>query len=184
MGHRPRSCRTYTRVLGIRMLICISRCSAPRERHSSSPVQPAIMHSAANCSGGPTMQLRRLSCRGSWAFKWRDRRRLYHRRPVPAIGLQGGLFQSAAGWEAGCHHCHYRRHDVRQLGRVRDSKSPREAWPGERRLCGSRCLRQQPDERYSVRFCRLYQDPSNLPGQTGYLCEDCAHRRGISLTGT
>ena len=180
----PYLCRKCTQVLGIRLLTCISRCTAPRERHSPSPVQPAIMHSAADRSGRPPSQLRRLSSRGSWAFKWRDRRCLYHRRPVPEIGLQGGLFQRLPGWEAGCHHCHFRRHDVGQLGRARGSKSPREAWPGERGQCGSRCLRQQPDERHSVRSCRFHQGLSKLPGPTRHLCEDCAHRRGISLTGT
>jgi hypothetical protein len=166
------------------LLTCLSRCSAPRERHSSPPVQPAIMYSAADRSGRPASQLQRLSYRGGWPFKWRDRCRLYHRRSVTSISLQGGLFQRAAGREAGRYHCHSRCHDVGQLGRARDSKSPRETWPGERGQCGSPCLRQQPDKCHSVRSCRLHQGHTKLPGPTGYLREDCAYRRGISLTGT
>lgn len=142
------------------------------------------MHSATNCSSRIASQLWRLSRRGSRAFKWRDRCCLQYRRSVPTIGLQGGLFQRTAGWEACCHDCYPWRHDFCQLDGARDPKCSREAWPSERGQCGSRCLRQQSDKRYLVRLCRLYQGCSKLSGQTEYLCEDCTHRYSLSLTGT
>lgn len=82
------------------------------------------MYSATNRSGRPIPQLRSLSCRDSWTFKWRDRCRLYHRRPIPAISLQGRLLQRAVGWEAGFYYFQPWSYDVGEFGRVRDSRSP------------------------------------------------------------
>lgn len=124
----------------ISLMTYIFRGTASGPRHSSSPVQPATMYSAADRARRPTSQLRRLSCCCGWALEWRDRGSLYHWRPVPNIGLQGSLLQRATCWESRCYYRHPGSHDVGQPGRGRDSESPREAGPGNRRQRCSRCM--------------------------------------------